>query len=187
MNCSPDILPQVVVHPDRPTLELAPDTPSTKSIRAAPVKDIVCSFTIRGHLLSGSDAAQVAASSSACGSGLAAATVAEFDATAPRPSAGDAGERRYSLGVAYAQKAYIVCYCAGYDSTAGPNTIGGPWGCLGDVWGAHVVRLDVCLPRVRWMPAHLDAPGGGGTPQDCRSNRVVDTAAKAAAMAARLP
>lgn len=47
-------------------------------------------------------------------------------------------------------------------------------------------RVAACLPRVHWMPAHLDALGNCVPPQDWRGNRVADAAATAAALLARL-
>lgn len=48
-------------------------------------------------------------------------------------------------------------------------------------------HLEACLPRVRWVPPHLKAPGDGVLPEDLLCNRAADAAAKSAAMAARLP
>lgn len=48
-------------------------------------------------------------------------------------------------------------------------------------------RFAACMPRLRWVLAHLDAPGGGVSEAEWRGNRVADEAARAAAASARLP
>lgn len=48
-------------------------------------------------------------------------------------------------------------------------------------------RLTACLPWVRWMPAHQDAPEGGANEAEWLCNRVADEAARAAAALALVP
>lgn len=52
-----------------------------------------------------------------------------------------------------------------------------------DMWR----RSAACFPRVRWVPAHQDAPGGGVSEADWRCIRVADVSARVAVALARVP